>query len=124
MNTTLYADDTYLMMSDLSLTSLQNRVNIELKNINFWLRKNKLSLNFLKSTFLLIHKKLSRTIESTFKTKIIDIRLTRFPTVKYLGLFIDQNLNWIPHIKSLCFYLVHYTGLFYKLISYIPIWSL
>ena len=89
--TTLYADDTYLMMSDLNLTSLQNRINIELKNIDFWLRKNKLSLNFSKSTFLLIHKQPSRTIKSTFEIKINDIMLTRSPIVKYLGLFIDQN---------------------------------
>ena len=29
MNTTLYADDTYLMMSDLNLTSLPNQINME-----------------------------------------------------------------------------------------------
>ena len=115
MNTTLYTDDTYLMMSDLNLTSLQNRINIKLKNIDFWLRKNKLSLNFSKSTFLLIHKQPSRTIKSTFEIKINDIMLTRSPIVKYPGLFIDQNLNWIPHIKSLSFHLARYTGLFYKL---------
>ena len=57
-------DDTYLIMSDLNLTSLQNQVNIQLKNIDFWLRNNKLSLNFSKSTFLLIHKQSSRTIET------------------------------------------------------------
>ena len=114
MNTTLYADDTYLMMSDLNLTSLQNRINIELKNIDFWLKKNKLSLNFSKSTFLLIHKQPSRTIKSTFEIKINDIMLTRSPIVKYLGLFIDQNLNWILHVKSLSFHLARYTGLFYK----------
>ena len=118
MNTTLYADDTYLMMSDLNLTSLQNRINIELKNIDFWLRKNKLSLNFSKSTFLLIHKQPSRTIKSTFEIKINDIMLTRSPIVKYLGLFIDQNLNWIPHVKSLSFHLARYTGLFYTLKLY------
>ena len=52
MNTTLYADDMYLMMSDLNLASLQNRINVELKNIDFWLRKNKSTLSFSKSTFL------------------------------------------------------------------------
>ena len=41
--------------------------------------------------------------------------LTRSPIVKYLGLFIDQNLNWIPHVKSVSFHLARYTGLFYKL---------
>ena len=114
----MYADDTYLMMSNLNLTSLQNRINIELKNIDFWLRKNKLSLNFSKSTFPLIHKQPSRTIKSTIEIKINDIMLTRSPIVKYLGLFIDQNLNWIPHVKSLSFHLARYTGLFYKLKLY------
>ena len=93
MNTTLYADDTYLMMSDLDLMSLQNQVNIKVKNIDFWLRKNKLSLNFLESTFLLIHKQPSRTIKSTFK--INNIMLASSPIVKYLELFIHQNLNWM-----------------------------
>ena len=100
------------MMSNLNLKSLQNRVNTELKSIDFWLRKDKLSLNFSKSTFLLIHKQPPRTIESTFKIKINNIMQARFSIVKYLRLFIDQNLNWIPHIKSLSFHLARYTGLF------------
>ena len=41
--------------------------------------------------------------------------LARSPIVKYLGLFIDQNLNWISHIKSLSFHPARYSGLFYKL---------
>ena len=43
--------------------------------------------------------------------------LARYPIVK-LGLFIDQNLNWIPHIKSLFFHLARYTEQFYKLRLY------
>ena len=35
MNTTLYADDTYLMMLDSNLTSLQIPGNVELENIDF-----------------------------------------------------------------------------------------
>ena len=73
------------------------------------------SLKFSKSTFLLIHKQPSRTIKSTFKIKINDIMLTRSPIDKYLVLFIDQNLNWIPHIKILSFHLARYIELFYKL---------
>ena len=112
MNTTLYFVD-FAMMSNLNLASLQNRINIELKNIDFWLRKNKLSSNFSKSTLLLIHKQFSRIIKSTFAIKINDITLTRSPIVKYLGTFVDQNLNWILHIKSLSFHLARYTGLYF-----------
>ena len=44
--TTLFADDTYLTLSDESLTNLKNRANELLTNINVWLRSNKLSLNY------------------------------------------------------------------------------
>ena len=35
--TTLFADDTYLCLSDPDLRSLQNRVNTDLKNSDAWL---------------------------------------------------------------------------------------
>ena len=51
LQTTLYADDTYLSLSDILLISLENRVNMELVTIDHWLRKNKLSLNYAKSNY-------------------------------------------------------------------------
>ena len=46
---TLYADDTDLSLSDFSLISLKNRVNMELITMDHWLRRNRLSLNYAKS---------------------------------------------------------------------------
>ena len=40
---TWYADDTYLMLSDNYLNSLEKKVNVELSKINFWMEANKLS---------------------------------------------------------------------------------
>ena len=42
--TTLFADGTYLTLSDESLTNLENRANEQLTNIDIWLRSNKLSI--------------------------------------------------------------------------------
>ena len=44
-DTTLYADDTALMLSDRDLNSLKYKVNNELNKVDFWLRMNILSLN-------------------------------------------------------------------------------
>ena len=41
-NTILFADDTFLALSDNNLSKLQSRVNIELHKIDLWLKKNKL----------------------------------------------------------------------------------
>ena len=54
--TSLFADDTYLCLSDINVNNLHIRVNAELQNINFWRRKNKLSLNYNKTNFRLIKK--------------------------------------------------------------------
>ena len=53
--TTLFADDTYLCLSDTNINNLQIRVNAELQNTNFWFRKSKLSLNYIKTNFMRIN---------------------------------------------------------------------
>ena len=99
--TTLFADDTYLCLSDTNINNLQIRVNAELQNINFWLRKNKLSLNYNKTNFMLINKHPHKTVECDFNLSINDAVLSRTDSVKYLGVYHDDKLNWTPHIKHL-----------------------
>ena len=59
-----FADDTYLNMSDANLESLQSRVNCELNKINNWFSRNKLSLNYQKSNYVLINKVPQKSISS------------------------------------------------------------
>ena len=54
--TTLFADDTYLCQEGKNLKTLQIVVNTELQKIDNWLHRNKLSLNYNKTNFLLINK--------------------------------------------------------------------
>ena len=61
----LFADNTVLIMKDKNIRSLQIAVNQELCDVNNWMRYNRLSLNFLKSSFFISptkHKKILRLI--------------------------------------------------------------
>ena len=60
-DTILFADDTFLALSDNKLSKLQSRVNIKLRKIDLWMKKNKLQLNYLKTHYLLFDKELSRS---------------------------------------------------------------
>jgi len=51
--TVLYADDAYLCLSHKNLDNLQHMMNVELIKVDNWLRSNKLSLKYFKSTFML-----------------------------------------------------------------------
>ena len=53
---TIFADDTFLLLSASNLDKLEKRVNYELRKIDHWLWKNKLSLNYVKTNYMIINK--------------------------------------------------------------------
>jgi len=58
---TLFADDTLLTLSCANSANLQNEVNSELQKVDNWMRYNKLSLNYSKTTYMLINSNLSQS---------------------------------------------------------------
>ena len=83
-----FADDTYLKCSDKCERSLRSKMNHDLKLLFDWLCANRLSLNVLKTEFILFksnHMKLKRRFTLKLNGKTI------FPSdkVKYLGLIVD-----------------------------------
>ena len=61
--TTLFADDTYLAISDENITDLECKVNKELIRRDVWLKINKLSLNISKSCYMLINNQPNKSCE-------------------------------------------------------------
>ena len=92
----LFADDTFLCAQDKDLASLENNVNFELQKVFSWLVSNKLTLNVSKSKFMLTLK--SKTSCKKFNVKINGKSLEQCTSYKYLGVYIDNNLSWKPHI--------------------------
>ena len=96
----LFADDSYLAMSDNCPNKLEISVNHELNKIHNWLNSNKLSLNVKKTKFLIIksnRKKLSYNFNIKFGSKLIQ----QTDQITYLGVIIDSKLNWKPHLDSI-----------------------
>ena len=65
-DTTLYADDTALMLSDRDLNSLKYKANNELKKVDFWLRMNKLSLNYSKTNYIIYNNQPHKICKDEF----------------------------------------------------------
>ena len=49
----MFADDTNIFFTDITLTGLENKANEELNKISIWFKLNKLSLNINKTNFIL-----------------------------------------------------------------------
>ena len=101
-NVTLFADDTFLSMESDNLTQLQNSANKELKKVYDWLIANKLTLNVLKSKFMLLSNK-RNVNKDNFKLALKNKKsFERCSSYKYLGVYFDDKLDWKTHVKYVC----------------------
>ena len=95
----LFADDTFLCAQNEDLWLLEKEVNTELIKVHKWLASNKLTLNMDKSKCMLISKK--RKTSNIF-IRINGKELKHCDSYKYLGVYLDKNLSWKPHIEHVC----------------------
>ena len=49
-----------------------------------------------------------------------NVRIERVTSTKFLGLYIDEKLNWKIHVDNLCKLLLKNVGVIYKLRSVFP----
>ena len=98
----LFADDTNLTFSGCSLPSLQDKMTKDLKGIASWLSINKLTLNVLKTDFVVIgSRQRVASLEGEINLSLFHTELERVQSVKCLGVNIDEYLTWDNHILSI-----------------------
>jgi len=85
-HTTLFADDINLRMSNFCFNVLQTTVNLELYEIDHWLRANKLSLNYKKTNFMLLNSQ--KHSPTSFKVIINNHSISPADKLKYLGVLL------------------------------------
>ena len=101
----MYADDTSLCYQSLDINHLNEVINNDLEKLEKWLISIKLPLNAMKTQSMLISIKQKHTVLKNPKLKlslkIKDHELEVVNTAKYLGLQIDNSLDWKYHISVL-----------------------
>ena len=96
----LFADDTNAFYSNKSLLDIESTINNQLINVNNWLSSNKLSLNVDKTNFVIFHPPQKRNV-TQIKLYINHKLIKQVQSLKYLGVYLDSNLNWKSQIQYL-----------------------
>ena len=94
----IYADDTAIFFKHNNPTFLQNQINAALPKISEWLQANFLSLNVSKTIYQLYSKHKSHI---DIKVEIDGVEIKKNTTVKYLGVLIDDDMNFKSHIDAI-----------------------
>ena len=88
-----FADDTNLILSGPNPNELIKKANIELEKMNNYLSANKLIINTKKSSYMLF-KPQRKKVEIQEKLLIDTTEITRVKKARYLGIIIDEKLNF------------------------------
>ena len=103
----MYADDTTLYCNFNSINNV-NRINEELCKVSAWLSANKLALNVAKTKYIMF-----RTINKRIQypeMKLNNIAIERVSKFKFLGIWLDEYLNWNHHISHISIKLSRING--------------
>ena len=117
---TLFADDTSLFSQDINLKSLNEKINKGLVSVSQWLYANKLSLNVDKSNVILF-KPPNAPDNVNFKVSLSDKKVKQESVVKYLGIRIDDKLNWNDQIAFVYTKILQGIGIICKLRFMLPL---
>lgn len=107
-----YADDTVLLYSGKGWDSTISAAEKGVSQISEWLRNNLLTLNSGKTKYLCFHKTAASKPSTNFTFKVHSCnnillnncscdQIERVHTMKYLGVSIDENLNFKDHVLGL-----------------------
>ena len=94
----LYADDTVLYITDNSLDRIENNLQLDLVNFSQWCVQNVLTVNTKKTKYVIYgtSKRLKRS--RNLDLSIANNQLEREQVYKYLGIYLDSQLNFNKHI--------------------------
>ena len=105
----LFADDTNLFSADKNINQLVTTVSTILDKLCIWFAVNKLSLNVSKTNYMLFGN-----LNAQFDITINGISISRVHVAKFIGILIDEKLNWKDHIANVKSKLSKSTAILYK----------
>ena len=94
----LFADDTNIYYDSDDLVDIEKTVNQELRKLSQWLNVNRLALNVGKTNFVIFraNKRIYHNVTLVLNRKAIEQK----DHVKYLGVLMDEHLNWKRQIAN------------------------
>ena len=119
----LFADDTNAFLSHKDTDCLVDILNNELNRLSIWLGANRLSLNIKKTKFMVFKPSQKR---SSVKIQLLinGHKLDQVKETIFLGVMLDENLNWKSEISHVANKVSKSVGIIHKSSFYLSTKSL
>ena len=115
----LYADDANIILTGDTIEEINNQLENLVFNLKQWVSCNGLALNLKKTKYIIFSR--TRNTELPQPLVISGTPIERVYESKFLGVIIDESLNWTRHIRTVEAKMARYIGIMYKIKKYLPI---
>ena len=119
----LFADDTNIFVCGSSREQVVGKANEILTSVSSYMHANRLHINMNKSCYMHFRPKGTCSTDQNdiiTSVKINDYEIKEVEETKFLGITIDNNLSWSPHLISLAKKLRCCTGQLNHIKKYLP----
>ena len=115
----LYADDANIILTADSIEAINTQLNVLISALVNWVQSNGLALNLKKTKYMIFSR--SRQIDLPSPLVICKAAIERKREARFLGVILDETLNWSKHIKTIISKMSRYVGIMYKVKKYLPL---
>ena len=115
-----FADDICLLNIKDSVKQIDKVVNKELKFLVQWLNANIISLNVAKTEVVIFRRK-KKHLDCDLNLKLCGKKIKPSNYVRYLGIYLDEYLNWSTNINHLSQQLVRANAVLCKLRHFVNV---
>ena len=116
LNFIIFADDTSIFMKHKDPQFLIQTMNTELIKVHNWFVSNKLILNVQKTHFMIFGNQNVNVNELYINHEVI----LRSNSIKFLGIYIDEDMKWKSHINHVLNNISKNIGIINRLKEYLP----
>ena len=114
-----FPDDTNFLYESPSLKDINRKINYDMSRVTHWLRANRISLDVAK-TEIIIFCSCRTKITKKLNFQISAQKIKTKTQTKYLGVILDEHLNFKNQIETVKQKLARTTGVLAKLRHYVP----
>jgi len=112
-----FADDTTAVGSFSGGVELVDRTNEDLEKVKCWLYANRLSLNIGKTCYMIMS---DRDMDNLPVISIANKTISKVNYCKFLGIYMDDRLNFKYHVRELCKSLSRSVGMMNRISGLAP----
>ena len=115
----IFADDTTIFFHSNNIEDIILTARNIMTQLSSWFNDNKLTLNADKSSFTIFRSAKLNIPNIPEHIEFLGKKLIRTTHVKFLGVMLEENLNWTIHINEICNKLKRLFHIFYNIRNFL-----